>query len=84
MEAHITKKVHIHTLRHSFATHLLEKNTNIFYIMKLLGHSSIRTTLIYLHMQRFDQMNISSPLDLSNISLDVFSEQSPQKILNIA
>jgi hypothetical protein len=35
-------------------------------------------------MQRFDQMNISSPLDLSNISLDVFSEQSPQKILNIA
>jgi integrase/recombinase XerD len=78
-EAHICKKVRVHTLRHSFATHLLERNT-----MQLLGHSSIRSTLIYLHMQRIDKMNISSPLDTSSISLDVFKENPPQKELCIA
>jgi integrase/recombinase XerD len=83
-EAHINKKVRVHTLRHSFATHLLEKNTSIFYIMQLLGHSSIRSTLIYLHMQRIDKMNIFSPLDTSSISLDVFQENPPQKELCIA
>jgi integrase/recombinase XerD len=83
-EAHIHKKVRVHTLRHSFATHLLERNTNIFYIMQLLGHSSIRSTLIYLHMQRIDKLNISSPLDTSSISLDVFKENPPQKELCIA
>jgi integrase/recombinase XerD len=64
------KNVHVHTLRHSFATHLLENNTNIFYIMKLLGHSNLSSTLIYLHMQRIDLLKIVSPLDSSNISLD--------------
>jgi integrase/recombinase XerD len=83
-EAHIHKNVRVHTLRHSFATHLLERNTNIFYIMQLLGHSSIRSTLIYLHMQRIDKMNICSPLDTSSISLDLFRENPPQKVLCIA
>ena len=63
-------KYHVHTLRHSFATHLLENNTSVFYIMKLLGHSSIKSTMIYLHMQRLDFMKIVSPLDTSSISLD--------------
>jgi len=63
IESGISKDAHVHTLRHSFATHLLEKNTNIFYIMKLLGHSSIQSTLIYLHMQSTDSLNIVSPLD---------------------
>lgn len=59
----INKSAHVHTLRHSFATHLLENNVNIFYIMKLLGHSSINSTLIYLHVQRFDLLDIKSPID---------------------
>jgi integrase/recombinase XerD len=73
-QARISKKVRVHTLRHSFATHLLERNTSIFYIMKLLGHASITSTLIYLHMQRLDTMDIRSPLDLSGISLDDFRQ----------
>jgi integrase/recombinase XerD len=84
IEANIQKKAHIHTLRHSFATHLLENNTNLFYIMKLLGHSSIRTTLLYLHMQRLDKLNISSPLDTSNIDINKYSEVQFQRTLCIA
>jgi len=80
----ITKKAHVHTLRHSFATHLLEDNTNIFYIMQLLGHSSIKSTLIYLHMQRLEKLNIRSPLDSSQIDLDLFPLNENQKWLNIA
>jgi integrase/recombinase XerD len=83
-EARITKKAHVHTLRHSFATHLLENNINLFYIMKLLGHTSIKSTIVYLHMQRFDLLNIASPLDNSSISLDIFPNIHNQKMLNIA
>jgi site-specific recombinase XerD len=68
-KTNIQKKAHIHTLRHSFATHLLEDNVNIFYIMKLLGHASIKTTLIYLHMQRMDLLNIKSPIDTIEMDL---------------
>jgi integrase/recombinase XerD len=60
----ITKKASVHTLRHSFATHLLEQNVNIFYIMKLLGHVYLSSTLIYLHTQRLDLLNIRSPIDI--------------------
>jgi len=63
-KAEITKNVHVHTLRHSFATHSLEKGTNIFQIMHLLGHSHIQTTMIYLHMQTNDLSSITSPLDI--------------------
>jgi integrase/recombinase XerD len=83
-EAHISKKVHVHTLRHSFATHLLENNTNLFYIMQLLGHSSLKSTMIYLHMQRLDKMRIVSPLDSSDISLEIFPTFLSQHVLNIA
>jgi site-specific recombinase XerD len=57
-------EVHLHTLRHCFATHLMESGTNIFHIMHLLGHASICTTMVYLHMQDLDKLNIRSPVDL--------------------
>lgn len=59
----IKKKASVHTLRHSFATHLLEAGTDICYIQRLLGHRRISSTTIYLHIQRMDLINIKSPLD---------------------
>ncbi|AOT68960.1 site-specific tyrosine recombinase/integron integrase [Geosporobacter ferrireducens] len=59
----IKKNASVHTLRHSFATHLLEAGTDICYIQRLLGHTSINTTTIYLHLRRMDLLNIVSPLD---------------------
>jgi site-specific recombinase XerD len=59
----ITKKSSVHTLRHSFATHLLEDGTDICYIQRLLGHAQITTTTVYLHLRRMDLLNIKSPLD---------------------
>lgn len=59
----IKKKASVHTLRHSFATHLLEAGTDICYIQRLLGHRNISTTTVYLHIQRTDLLNIKSPLD---------------------
>ena len=62
-KAGILKEVGIHSLRHSFATHLLDKGTDIRYIKDILGHFDIRTTERYLHVSKKQLVNIISPLD---------------------
>ena len=62
-KAGINKKASIHSLRHSFATHLLEQGTNIKIIQRLLGHLSIRTTMVYLQVAQIDPKAVSSPFD---------------------
>lgn len=61
--AGIKKEVGIHSLRHSFATHLLDKGTDIKYIKDILGHFSIKTTERYLHVSKQQLVNIISPFD---------------------
>ena len=62
-KAGVLKQGSIHSLRHSFATHLVDRGTDISMIQKLLGHNSIKTTLRYLHTSNKDLLKIISPLD---------------------
>ncbi len=59
----ITKEVSLHSLRHSYATHLLEQGENIVTLKELLGHAQITTTMIYLHIAQCDLVKAHSPLD---------------------
>lgn len=59
----ITKEVNLHSLRHSYATHLLEDGVNIVTLKELLGHVDITTTMIYLHVAQCATVNAHSPLD---------------------
>jgi site-specific recombinase XerD len=61
--AGISKRVTAHTLRHSFATHLLERGTNLRIIQELLGHQSARTTQLYTHVASTALEAVRSPLD---------------------
>jgi site-specific recombinase XerD len=68
-KTNIKKQVSMHTLRHSFATHLLENGIDVHTIQRLLGHSDLRTTMIYLHVAQIRPKPAHSPLDsLYNIS----------------
>lgn len=59
----IKKQVGIHSLRHSFATHMMEQGVSLPIIQQLLGHKSLRTTSVYLHVQKYTLDSVKSPLD---------------------
>ena len=61
--AGITKRVGTHTLRHSFATHLLEDGVNIRVVQELMGHADVKTTEIYTHVMEKDIQAVKSPLE---------------------
>lgn len=63
-KAEIKKNVSVHTLRHCFATHLVEAGISLYHIQHLLGHSNPNTTNIYIHLTRRDILSVKSPLDM--------------------
>lgn len=66
-KAGIKKKISFHTLRHCFATHLLEQGVNLRLIQQFMGHVSLKTTAGYLHLVHIDPTSVVSPLDSMNI-----------------
>jgi len=80
--AKIIKRVTPHTLRHSYATHMLENGIAIRHIQDLLGHNSPNTTMIYTHVTRKDLLQIRSPLDLSLESMAEEDRKSSNVLLS--
>ena len=73
-KAGIVKHASVHTLRHSFATHLLMNGVNIREVQELLGHKNVETTMIYTHVMRDMTKAPQSPLDLLDAVVPVPSE----------
>lgn len=80
--AQVKKKVTPHTLRHSYATHLLENGVDIRYIQSLLGHARPETTMIYTHVRRKDLMEIQNPLDIALLKLNKVDKDKESILLS--
>ena len=80
--AGIKKHVTPHTLRHSYATHLLENGVSLRHIQELLGHSKPETTMIYTHIAKKDLLEIQSPLDAILLSLNKNANREQKFLLS--
>ncbi|MDC7996247.1 site-specific tyrosine recombinase/integron integrase [Altibacter sp. HG106] len=80
--AGIVKRVTPHTLRHSFATHLLEDGVDLRYIQVLLGHSKPETTMVYTHVATRDLQGIRSPLDTALLQIAEVDSPTPNLLLS--
>lgn len=80
--ANISKSVSPHTLRHSFATHMLENGVDLRYIQVLLGHSKPETTMIYTHVAQHSLMEIKSPLDVTVSNMKKTDNNNQKSLLS--
>ena len=72
--AGLTKNIHPHTLRHSFATHLVEAGTDLYTVMRLLGHADLRDTELYVHLSKLHLQAPANPLDALQLVVEAAGE----------